>query len=295
MPCLALVALALPAAAAPDEELLGKSRRLSDRHPRHLVLRRERAGRIVQQPRQAAAALHAASSGIAAAAAAAASPPTIEYRFENRTFTLDDFLAHQRVTGLLLIKDGEVLFERYQYDRNADASLRFALDGEIDRQPRGRDGAGRRKDRLAGRYRSPNTCRSLPAFPMARPRYATCCGCRPASRSRKSMTATTTSPGSRGFGSGKARSRHCASSGIARPEQGTRFHYASSETVILAVLLHAVTGTTLSEYLTARLWQPMGAEADATWVKTPGRHRNRVGQLQCDLARLRPARHAAGQ
>ena len=26
---------------------------------------------------------------------------------------------------------------------------------------------------------------------------------------------------------------------------------------------------TLSEYLTPRLWQPMGAEADATWVKAP--------------------------
>ena len=51
-------------------------------------------------------------------------------------------------------------------------------------------------------------------------------------------------------------------------EQGTRFHYASSETVTLAVLMRAVTGTTLSEYLTERLWQPMGAEADATWIKT---------------------------
>ena len=50
--------------------------------------------------------------------------------------------------------------------------------------------------------------------------------------------------------------------------QGTRFHYASSETVVLAVLLRAVTGTTLSEYLTERLWQPMGAEADATWVRS---------------------------
>ena len=29
-----------------------------------------------------------------------------------------------------------------------------------------------------------------------------------------------------------------------------------------------MTGTTLSEYLTPRLWQPMGAEADATWIKT---------------------------
>ena len=34
------------------------------------------------------------------------------------------------------------------------------------------------------------------------------------------------------------------------------------------MLLRAVTGTSLSEYLTPRLWQPMGAEADATWIRT---------------------------
>ena len=27
------------------------------------------------------------------------------------------FLTRQRITGLLVIKDGEILFERYQYDR----------------------------------------------------------------------------------------------------------------------------------------------------------------------------------
>lgn len=49
---------------------------------------------------------------------------------------------------------------------------------------------------------------------------------------------------------------------------GNRFHYATSETVVLTALLRAVTGTTLSEYLTTRLWQPMGAEGDATWIRT---------------------------
>ena len=46
--------------------------------------------------------------------------PRIEYRFEQQTRTLDDFLDHQRVTGFLLIRDGEVLTERYQYNRNAE-------------------------------------------------------------------------------------------------------------------------------------------------------------------------------
>jgi CubicO group peptidase (beta-lactamase class C family) len=50
-------------------------------------------------------------------------------------------------------------------------------------------------------------------------------------------------------------------------QQGAVFHYASPQTVVLTLLLRAVTGTSLSEYLTPRLWQPMGAEADATWVR----------------------------
>ena len=33
--------------------------------------------------------------------------------------TIEDFLARQRVTGLLILKEGRVLLERYQYDRNA--------------------------------------------------------------------------------------------------------------------------------------------------------------------------------
>jgi CubicO group peptidase (beta-lactamase class C family) len=48
--------------------------------------------------------------------------------------------------------------------------------------------------------------------------------------------------------------------------QGERFHYASIDTSALGAVLQAVTGKSLSEYLTERLWQPLGAESDATWI-----------------------------
>src|SRR4029434_8183342 len=51
--------------------------------------------------------------------------------------------------------------------------------------------------------------------------------------------------------------------------EGERFHYASIETQVLTVVLRAATGQTLSEFLETRLWQPMGAEADATWITAP--------------------------
>ena len=82
--------------------------------------------------------------------------------------------------------------------------------------------------------------------------------------------------------------------GTREAEQGTRFRYASSETVVLAVLLRAVTGTTLSAYLTDRLWQPMGAEADATWIKSPDGIETGSGSFNATL-RLRTAGRAAGQ
>jgi CubicO group peptidase (beta-lactamase class C family) len=47
---------------------------------------------------------------------------------------------------------------------------------------------------------------------------------------------------------------------------GTRFQYASIEPDVLGVLLHHVTGKSLSEYLQEKIWEPIGAEAEARWL-----------------------------
>jgi CubicO group peptidase (beta-lactamase class C family) len=47
--------------------------------------------------------------------------------------------------------------------------------------------------------------------------------------------------------------------------EGTRFHYASSETEVLGLVLAAAIGRRLTDYASERLWKPMGAEADAQW------------------------------
>lgn len=41
--------------------------------------------------------------------------------------------------------------------------------------------------------------------------------------------------------------------------------YISSDTMALGLVLEAATGMPVAEYLSSRLWGPMGAEADATW------------------------------
>ena len=47
----------------------------------------------------------------------------ITYQFQKQTLTVSDFLDRQRITGLMIIKAGQVLAEHYQYDRNAGHRL----------------------------------------------------------------------------------------------------------------------------------------------------------------------------
>src|SRR5882724_6550939 len=106
--------------AAPDEELLGKDlgypvgtpttwfsdervrvgsfSQLDSILPHHRLLRADR-------PR-------------ALPVAATAPEYTYTGRYTGRTTdTIDDFLARRRITGLMVIKDGVVQLERYQYER----------------------------------------------------------------------------------------------------------------------------------------------------------------------------------
>jgi CubicO group peptidase (beta-lactamase class C family) len=47
---------------------------------------------------------------------------------------------------------------------------------------------------------------------------------------------------------------------------GTRFSYASAETQVLGLVLRSAVGRPVAAYLEEKVWQPMGAEADATWL-----------------------------
>ena len=45
----------------------------------------------------------------------------IRYRHRNMGYSLDEYLERQRVTGLLILKNGEVVAEHYRYARTEDA------------------------------------------------------------------------------------------------------------------------------------------------------------------------------
>ncbi len=49
-------------------------------------------------------------------------------------------------------------------------------------------------------------------------------------------------------------------------EPGARFHYNSGNTALAAQLLQKATGVSVSQYLSERLWRPLGMEHDAYWM-----------------------------
>lgn len=183
-----------------------------------------------------------------------------------RGLGVDDFLARQRIMGLLIVKDGVVQVERYQYARQASqrftsqsmaksiASLAigFALsEGQIRSLD---DRADVYAPKLAGTVLGASRIRHLLLMASGisyQQSYAKNVG---------DMHA---------FGLAVARVGIEAAAGLLKQgalEPGTRFAYASPNSLALAAVLRGATGMSLSEYLTPRLWQAIGAEDHALWL-----------------------------
>jgi CubicO group peptidase (beta-lactamase class C family) len=214
---------------------------------------------------------------------AVASEPKIEYRFDGRTYRIDDFLARQRITGFLLIRRGEVLIERYQYDRGASQRLvSQSMAKSIVSLAVGMalaEGKIRSLDDVVSRY-EPKLAGSLYGETSIRNLLRMSSGVRFNETYDRSDDLTRFSNDR--FSHGNIETLRAFK--VRDAEQGKRFHYASSETVVLAVLIRAVTGNTLSEYLTKRLWQPMGAAADATWATTKDGLESGAGSFNATLS-----------
>jgi CubicO group peptidase (beta-lactamase class C family) len=261
-----LVAFGTPVVAAPDEDILGKAEGYPvgtaktwfyDEHVRvgsfsHIddilpYLRVNKSASPLPLPK-------------------AASVPPLGYRFEQQSFTIDDFLAHQRITGLLVVKDGQILAERYQYNRkDSDRFISHSMAKSITSLAIGialaekkiaslDDTVAKYEPKLAGSPYGETTIRNILRMSSGVPFDESYNG-------KDDLTRFVTTRYTQGS---IAALRELTTREV---EQGTRFHYASSETVDLVMVLRAVTGMPLTDYLTPRLWQPLGAEADASWTK----------------------------
>ena len=200
--------------------------------------------------------------------ARAASEPVIRYGFAGLELTLDDYLNRQPVTGLLIAKDNTILIERYQYGRtDTDRLTSFSMAKSVVSLLIGialKEGAIGSLDDLAETYvpglkdteygRTPIKALLLMASGVAFSEdYAD-----RSSDIAKLARLTLEGPAGSLAAVKQFNTR--------RDAPGVRFSYSSAESLVLGLVLAAATKRTVSDYAAEKLWQPLGAEADATWI-----------------------------
>ena len=200
--------------------------------------------------------------------ARAASEPTLRYEYQGRTFGLDDYLARNPATGLLVARGDTIYVERYQYARtDRDRFTSWSMAKTVTSMLIGiaiAEGRIRSVDDPAATY--------LPA--LAGTEYG-----RTPLRHLLQMSSGVRfveeyRPGDDVSRLANDTFRQAAAGGVGAVTPfneravpaGTKFSYASVETEVLGLVLAAAVGRSVSEYLQEKIWQPIGAEADATWI-----------------------------
>jgi CubicO group peptidase (beta-lactamase class C family) len=190
--------------------------------------------------------------------------PDYRWWVGNERLRIDDYMKRQRVMALLIVKDGVIQVERYQYDRkpthrflsNSMAKTLTAMAVGIALK----EGLIRSLDDRAEVY-APALAGTLYGQTSVRHLLRMSSGAKFEERyDGKDDLARYGAAARQGSAVDGAKviteRRHPA---------GEVFNYASPETDMLALVLRGATGQTLSAYLQSRLWQPMGAETSSLW------------------------------
>jgi len=183
-------------------------------------------------------------------------------------FDIDGYLDRNPVTGLLVARDDEILVERYQYGRSDAMRLTsFSMAKTIVALLVGlavEDGRIRSLADPAERYATALAGTEYGRTPLAA-LLTMSSGVKFREEYDGNDDVSRLSIATFGRGSeGGAAAVRAFNERVAAP--GARWYYASSETYVLAMVCRAAFGRSLMAVLQERVWQPMGAEADATWL-----------------------------
>jgi len=191
------------------------------------------------------------------------------FHFESRgkQYDLYDFLSLNRVSGILVVKDDAVVFEKYLLGNSRQThwmsmsvvkSITATLvgmaikDGYIDSLD---DPLTKYLPRFAGTAYDGVSVRDLLQMASGVDWNETYTD--PASDRRAMLEAQISQiPGSI--------LELMASLGRAA-EPGTRWNYSTGETQVVGALVAAATGKHVADYLAEKVWQPFGMETDASW------------------------------
>jgi CubicO group peptidase (beta-lactamase class C family) len=270
--CWLALLIAVPALGAPDEEQLGKAagypfQRLASYFS--LLTEQYKVGNFTNMerifwPRGIAGAAQARSL------ARSSEPFPLRYEYNGNTYTIEDILSRQRITGLLVLKGDTIIYEKYQYDRTAadkfaSFSMAKTVVGLLVGIALGEGRIASLEDRAA-KY-APGLQGTAYANASIRDLLRMSSGARWSDKvvagqatDIAELTADTYFRRGTGGASSLRRVRD-----VAAPP-GTMFNYSSADTFALGLVLRGAIGGDLAPYAAEKLWQPLGAESAASWL-----------------------------
>jgi CubicO group peptidase (beta-lactamase class C family) len=212
------------------------------------------------------------------------SEPVIHYAYAGEFRTLDDYLMRHPVTGFLVARDETILIEHYQYARNdrhrlASHSMAKTVtamlvgialsEGRIHSVD---DPVARYVPTLRGTEYGGTSIRNLLQMssglqfgerpgacspPLASSVFADLCVF--GDDVVRLVGDTFGQLGAGGVDAIRPFNQRIRPAGI-------RFSYASADTAVLGLVLRSAVERPVADYLQEKIWRPMGAEADATWL-----------------------------
>lgn len=198
----------------------------------------------------------------------AAKPLELSFKVADETWTIDDYMARNRAAGLLVLKDGQVVLERYGLDQTPQMRwTSFSVAKSFSSTLVGaaiRDGHIKSLDDAITTY-LPGLKGSGYEGVSIRQLLNMTSGVRwnedygdPNSDVARFATEPSVN------GSDPVVSYMARLPREAAP--GSKWVYKTGETNLVGSLVRSATGKTLSDYLSEKLWQPLGMEGDAYWM-----------------------------
>lgn len=198
--------------------------------------------------------------------------PPIEYTFDSQRLTIADYLKRNPVTGLLIAKDDVILYEHYQYSRtDRDRFLSQSLAKTIVAMLVGiavseggiksiDDPASIYVPGLAGTEYGNTPIRALLNMSSGVAFSEVYDGQDDIARLGRALFG----------GQEKDAATIVAQFNTRSSPPDTQWHYASIETEILGLILRSATSMPVADYFHDRIWDAIGAEADASWAVDGG-------------------------
>ncbi len=189
-----------------------------------------------------------------------AGPSQIHYIHAGNRYTLNDYLDHLPITGLLIAKGEQILYEGYQYgrtdrDRFTSQSMAKTIVGML---------AGVAVSEHSVASISDTASKYIPELKNADYGKVTI-------RDLLHMSSGITC---------RLQDAEIGTAGVDTLEHdckqsvpaGTRFQYSAADSQILGLAVSRAVGMPLAKYLQQEIWQKIGTESKATWTITPFGH-----------------------